>query len=138
MRLQATATYKPRGDLGRWIEAHITPAVVASVTASLKVIENDAKAICPVDTGALRDSITSEVDASGKTVVGQVGPHVHYAAYIEDGTGIAGAASTGAGPGPYSTSWPGMPAQPYMRPALDKNRKAVEELFRGEIALALR
>lgn len=138
MRLQATATFKPRGDLGRYVQTHITPAVVASVKASVQVIENAAKVNCPVDTGALRDSITSEVDDSGKTVIGIVGPHMPYAAYLEFGTGIRGAASAGAGSGPYSSTWPGMPAQPYMRPALDENRDAVKEIFRGEIALALR
>ena len=136
--LKATATFKPRGDLGRYVEAHITPAVVASVKASVKLIENAAKAKAPVDTGALRDSITSSVDESGKTVVGQVGPNVHYAMYVEFGTGIRGAASPGAGAGPYNPSWPGMPAQPYMRPAIDENRDAVKELFKGEISLALR
>ena len=138
MRLQATAQFKPRGDLGRYVEVHITPAVRNAVEKSLKLIEVSAKAKAPVDTGALRDSITSSIDESGKTIVGQVGPHVHYAAYLEFGTGIAGAASAGAGEGPYSSSWPGMPAIPYMRPALDENTAAIKELSRGEIALALR
>ena len=137
MRLQATATYRPRGDLGRWIGTNITPAVVASVKASAVLIQQAAQAICPVDTGALRESITTEVE-EGKTVVGRVSPHVPYAVYVEFGTGIRGAASPGAGKGPYSDTWPGMVAQPYMRPALDGNRKAVEDLFRNEIALALR
>ncbi len=138
MKLQATATFKPRGDLGRYVEANITPAVVASVRASVKVIEEAAKAKAPVDTGALQASITSSVDDSGKTVIGTVGPHVPYAAYVEFGTGIRGAASPGAGAGPYSPSWPGMPAQPYLRPAIDENREAVKEIFRGQISLALR
>ena len=138
MKLQATATWKPRNDLGRYVETIITPAVTASVKASLKLIEDSAKLKCPVDTGALRDSITSSVDDSGKTVVGQVGPNMPYAAYVEFGTGIAGAGSPGAGAGPYSPSWPGMPAQPYMRPALDENRDAVKEVFRGEISLVLK
>ncbi len=138
MRLAATAQWKPRGDLGRYIEAHITPAVRNAVTMSLKLIEDSAKQKCPVDTGALRDSITSSIDDSGKTVVGQVGPNVFYAPYIEFGTGIAGAGSPGAGPGPYSSSWPGQPAQPYMRPALDENKEAIKELFRGEVGVALR
>jgi len=138
MRLQATAQFKPRGDLGRYVEVHITPAVRSAVEKSLKLIESSAKAKAPVDTGALRDSITSSIDDSGKTIVGQVGPHVPYAAYLEFGTGIAGAGSAGAGPGPYSSTWPGMIARPYMRPAIDENRTTVKDLFRGELSLALR
>ncbi len=137
MKLQATATFKPRGDLGRYVETHITPAVVASVRASVKVIEEAAKAKAPVDTGALQASITSSVDDSGKTVIGTVGPHVFYAPYVEFGTGIRGAASPGAGAGPYSPSWPGQPAQPFMRPAIDEHRDAIKELFRKEISRAI-
>jgi HK97 gp10 family phage protein len=136
MRMHATAIFRPRGDAGRFIETKATPAVKAAVFASCKLIEGAAKAMCPVDTGTLQASITTVIDDSGKTVIGRVGPHTHYAAYVEFGTGIAGSSSPGAGEGPYSMSWPGMPAQPYMRPALDENREAVYGLFRKEIGLA--
>ncbi len=137
MRLQATATFRPRSDLGRFVESRITPAVRASVAASCKLIQDAAQRIVPVDTGALRESITVEIDDSGKTVRGVVGPHTHYAAYVEFGTGIAGAASPGAGSGPYNPKWPGMPAQPYMRPALDENKSVILDVFRSEIAAAI-
>ncbi len=138
MRLIASATFRPRGDLGRYVESYVTPGVKAAVEASTKLIETSAKALCPVDTGRLRDSITSTVEETGKTVVGTVSPNTDYAAFVEFGTGIAGASSPGAGPGPYSPTWAGMVAQPYMRPALDENREAIAELFRSEIALGLR
>ena len=138
MKLQATATYQPRGDLGRYIDVHITPGVRASVEASVKLIEARAKELCPVDTGALRESITSEVVETSKTVVGFVGTHTDYAAYVEFGTGVAGASSAGAGEGPYAMTWPGMPAQPYMRPAIDESRGPVMELFRSNISVGLR
>lgn len=137
MRLQATATFRPRSDLGRFVEAHITPAVRASVEASCKLIENSAKIYVPVDTGALRDSITTEIDDSGRTIRGVVGPHTHYAAFVEFGTGIRGASSPGAGEGPYSLTWKGMPAQPYMRPALDENKPVILDVFRAQISTAL-
>jgi HK97 gp10 family phage protein len=138
MRLQATATYKPRGDLGRYIQAHITPGVIAAVTASTELVKATAKQMCPVDTGALRESIVSEITETGKTIVGVVGPTAPYAAFLEYGTGIAGASSPGAGEGPYSMTWPGMAARPFMRPAIDENREAVKALFRSQIALGLR
>lgn len=138
MRLQATATYRPRGDMGRWVETHITPGVKAAVKASCALVEKTAKGFCPVDTGDLQASITTEIDESGKTIVGRVGPHMFYGPYVEFGTGIAGAASAGAGEGPYNMGWPGMPAQPYMRPARDECVQPVHEIFRGEIAIGLR
>ncbi len=138
MRLMASATFRPRGDLGRWVETNITPAVINGVKASCELVQKSAQALCPVATGALKASITTEIDDSGKTVVGRVSPHTFYAPYVEFGTGIRGAASPGAGPGPYALHWAGMVAQPYMRPALDESRRAVLDTFRGEIALALR
>jgi HK97 gp10 family phage protein len=136
MRLHATAIFRPRSDAGRFVEVKVSPAVKAAVVASCKLIENAAKAMCPVDTGTLQDSISTTIDDSGKTIIGRVGPHTDYAAYVEFGTGIAGAGSPGAGEGPYNTSWPGMPAQPYMRPALDENRQAVYDVFGKEVGLA--
>ncbi len=138
MRLSATATFRPRSDVGRFVETVITPAVRASVAASCALVEEKAKLYCPVDTGALQASITTEIDDSGKTVIGRVSPHMFYAPYVEFGTGIVGASSPGAGPGPYSIHWKGMVAQPYMRPALDEAKPAVLELFRSEIGIALK
>ena len=91
----------------------------------------------PVDTGALRDSITTEIDDSGRTVRGVVAPHTHYASFVEFGTGIRGAGSPGAGDGPYSLHWKGQVAQPYMRPALDENKATILGVFRSEIATAI-
>ena len=137
MALSARAQFTPRNGLGQFVQTVVTPAVVASVEASCKLIEDAAKGYCPVDTGALRDSITSSVDDSGKTVVGTVSVGMPYAAYVEYGTGIRGSSSAGAGAGPYSTSWPGQAAQPFLRPALDESREAVIDLFRSNISLAL-
>ena len=135
--IKATATFRPRGDLGRFVQAVISPAVVASVQASCDLIKETAQGYCPVDTGALRDSITSSVDDSGSTVVGRVGPNMPYAEYVEYGTGRRGAESAGAGEGPYNENWPGMPAQPYMRPAMDECKPTILDLFRSQIATAL-
>ncbi len=138
MRLYAKATYRPRMTSGQFMDAVITPGAIASVKAACETIKDRAQALCPVDTGALRESITVEVDDSGKTVVGTVGPHMDYAAYVEFGTGVAGASSAGAGAGPYSQNWPGMPAQPYMRPAFDETKPEILDLFRSQIASSLK
>lgn len=43
--------------------------------------EKNAKKLCPVDTGRLRNSITHEVQSSEKAVI--VGSNVEYAPYVE-------------------------------------------------------
>jgi HK97 gp10 family phage protein len=62
-------------------------------------VQNEARRLCPVDTGRLRSSITMTEgqDAHGPYV--EVGTNVSYAAYVEYGTAHS-------------------PAQPYMRPAM--------------------
>ena len=60
-------------------------------------LERNAKQKCPVDTGKLRASITTEVG----NLEAEVGTNVEYAPYVEFGTSEQS-------------------AQPFMRPALDK------------------
>lgn len=137
--LTATATYRPRADTGQFIAAVVSPAVRASVEAAAQLIVLEAQAICPVDTGALRDSISAgEPVDTDTTSVAKITAGASYAGYVEYGTGIRGAESPGAGPYPYDPNWPGMKAQPYMRPALDTTRDAVKAVFASQIAIGLR
>lgn len=75
-------------------------------------IEREAKGICPVDTGTLRNSINSEV----QDYTGVVSTNVDYAGYVEFGT--------------YK-----MAAQPYMMPAAEivgpQFVQAIETLVRS-------
>lgn len=75
-------------------------------TAAL-MVESEAKKLCPVDTGRLRASITTE--KIGKAAYA-VGTNVEYAPYVEFGTRK-------------------MRAQPYLRPALERVKQL--RLFRG-------
>ncbi len=135
--ISATATFRPRGDLGRFVQARISPAVTASVQAACDLIQETAKGYAPVDTGALRESIVVDVKETGSTVKGTVSVGVPYAAFLEFGTGQRGEASPGAGEGPYSPSWPGQAAQPYMRPAVDESREPIKDLFRSNLSVAV-
>ncbi len=135
--ITARATFRPRSSIGQFVAAQISPAVVASVDAASQLIVEEAKAICPVDTGALRDSISASTKQTGKTVVGTITAAMFYAAYVEYGTGRRGAESAGAGPYPYKMSWPGQVAKPYMRPALDTTRETVLELMSSQIAIGI-
>ena len=132
------------------IVANVGQAVYDSVDEGCAMIKDRAQEIVPVDTGALRESIDYQVyrgiqnierggsiGGSAFSVTGIVQPDEPYAAYVEFGTGIRGASSPGAGAGPYSSTWPGMPAQPYMRPALDESRDSILDLFRANISVAI-
>jgi HK97 gp10 family phage protein len=102
--------------------------------AAAREIRDLAKDLAPVKTGHLRDSIRAWETNSGATVtaggVSNAGrlldgdtasANVDYAVYQEFGTGQRGAASPGHGQGPYG-DFPGFPAQPYMRPAIQMEK----------------
>lgn len=136
--MKARAQFTPRGDAGRFVSAVLTPGIIASVRAAQGLIVQEAQSACPVRTGALRESIAAvEPEETGKTVVGEVVAAAPYAGYVEYGTGRRGASSAGAGPYPYNQDWPGMVAQPFMRPALDTTRDAVREIFSSNLSIGL-
>lgn len=132
--------------------AKVANGLYDGVTDASNLIRDEAKTLAPVDTGALRDSIDATVvrgiqnvmasdqpmKVSALSVTGTIAPHVDYAAYVEFGTGQRGAASTGAGLGPYSPNWKGMVAQPYMRPAFDSNRERAVEIVKESVADSLK
>lgn len=90
--------------------AKVEAACVKSLTEAGKLIETRAKLLCPVDTGNLRKSITSEV----KDLTAEIGTNVDYAPYVEFGTRRS-------------------KAQPYLRPSGDNSRRDVENIFRKNL-----
>lgn len=99
-----------RGRLARMVFA----AEAALVAAGYQV-QNDARALCPVDTGRLRSSIMTHrgTDAVGRYV--DIGTNVFYAPYVEYGTRF-------------------MAAQPFLRPAMAR----MAGMFPGLIGAAVR
>ena len=85
-------------------------SVRKKLTLSALVVERRAKMNCPVDTGALRRSITHELSPDGKTAV--VGSNMEYAAFVELGTSK-------------------MAARPYLKLALIQSRSEIKRIFRG-------
>ena len=51
---------------------------------SCLLVEEDAKKLCPVETGTLRRSIHTTLHSD----YGEVGTNLHYAPYVEFGTGL--------------------------------------------------
>lgn len=95
------------------------------------IIEEDAKKNAPKDTGALRRSITSEIEKDNNSIRGVVFSNLEYAPYIEYGTGLF--ASSGGRKTPWSYeddegNWHttnGMKPHPYLNPAIDDNRDKI-------------
>jgi HK97 gp10 family phage protein len=117
-------------NISQFLDQTISPAVGKSVLAGLQLIQATAQEYCPVDTGALRDSILVKVDQVALTsVAGVVGSDLYYSSFVEYGTGRRG----GPAPYPHVMTWPGMKAQAYMRPAIDESRSPIDSLFRGNL-----
>lgn len=128
MNVRATSTYTPRNDIGQFIATNVTPAVRDAAQAAGDLVLARAVELVPVDTGELRDSGHVVVTETERSVVASVIFDADHAGYVEYGTGIRGANSAGAGPYPYNPTWPGMPAQPYLRPAaLGSNDEILNE-----------
>lgn len=93
----------------------LTRVVVRKVTED---VERDAKILAPVDTGNLRNSISSDVDNTRTGASGVIGPTANYAGYVEFGTSR-------------------MAPQPYMGPALDRHADPFERAIAQIIDKAL-
>jgi HK97 gp10 family phage protein len=117
-------------------QAAFEQAARLSVEQGAEAVLETAESIVPVDTGELRESGHVEILQGGPQPSAAVVFDSDHAAYVEYGTGVRGAASAGAGEGPYDPNWPGMPAQPYVRPALDIERPNIVEIFKANTAIA--
>lgn len=83
--------------------------MASSVMQGALIVQDDAKVRCPVDTGTLKRSIHSEFEEqTPNSASAVVGTDVEYGKYVEFGTSR-------------------MSAQPYLRPAVDENREAIEK-----------
>ena len=109
-----------------------------------ELVRAEAAANCPVDTGALRQSIVVEA-ADGTSVT--VGTNLEYGIYVEFGTGSHGDSSVAhtskggwvyfnekTGSFVYTT---GQPPQPFLVPALFSQQSAVVEAVKAGLLSAL-
>lgn len=94
-----------------------------------------------IRTGNLRNSISHATDHSGGSVAVVVGASAEYAPYVELGTGVG--ASDGRGrktPWRYQDdkgNWhttTGMPARPYIRPALENHLEMYKRVLQQELS----
>lgn len=85
----------------------------------MKKVQRNAKLLCPVDTGELRNSIKEDGEINGDIINCEVYTNCGHAPYAEFGTGQKGRESNIDRPEgiSYKADWKGQPAQPYMTPA---------------------
>lgn len=85
------------------------------ITEACLLVQSQAKALTPVDTGGLRDSIDYKVEDSKGDAEGIVGTAIDYAEYVENGTIY-------------------QRAQPYLKPAFRENKSNIEKIIGDLIA----
>lgn len=116
--------------------------IYQAIGMACALVERKAKEKAPKDTGALRRSITSEVNNSSGEMVGVVFTPLEYAPYVEFGTGLF-AEKEGRQDVPWSYqddkgewhSTSGQKPQPYMRPALEENREDILRIIKEALTL---
>lgn len=89
--------------------------------------ESYSKQICPVDTGNLRNSITHATEEKGIIVSVVIGSNVHYAPYVELGTGRLSEKSKGFG------LKKGMRPRPYLRPGIEDHKEEYSAVVQSEM-----
>lgn len=128
------------GKLGE-MTARLDGAVAKGVQKGGKDIQAECKAECPVDTGALKESIVEQTSGGGGAYTSEVGPTAPYGIYVEMGTGIyAGGRQT---PWHYQDAkgnWHttrGQKPQPYMEPGFEAGKDKAVESLTAEVKNAL-
>lgn len=137
MNLTSFSRYTPRGDGGRFVQAAIDARVTEGVTKWARAVLETAQALVPVRSGDLRNSGHIVVTQTRGSISAAVVFDSDHSVFVEFGTGRRGASSAGAGDVPYNPNWPGMPAQPYLRPAFDEHRNEAQGMVRETIAVAV-
>lgn len=111
----------------------------SAIGKACALVERSAKQNAPKDTGALRNSIQSRVEKSGGDIIGVVYTPLEYAPYVEYGTGLFAEEGGRKSPWAYQDdegNWHktnGQKPQPFLRPALNDNRKKIIEIIEGSV-----
>lgn len=92
------------------IERAVEVGIEKGIARSAELVLQTAKFYCPVDTGALRESIRAEISKTGF----EVGTDLYYAKFVEFGT---------------SKQRP----QPYLYPAIAENKDKIVNIIQEEI-----
>jgi len=112
-----------------------------AMTASLLLIEGDARRGVKRDTGRLQNSITHRISGGGGNLTGEVGPSVKYGLYVERGrrpgrpppVSAVAAWARRHGVSPFlvarAIGRKGVRPAPFLLPAYEKNKGRITDLF---------
>lgn len=112
-----------------------TEKLKQSIGRGCEIVIRSAITKAPKDTGALRRSIQRKIEVVGSDVVGTVYTPLEYAPYIEYGTGLFAEGGNGRKDVPWNYqddnghwhSTSGIKPHPFLRPALEENKKEIVE-----------
>ncbi len=117
-----------------------TGKITAAMGKCCALVERTAKQTAPKDTGALRNSIQSEVQIDGLDVKGVIFSPLEYAPYIEYGTGLFAEENGRKTPWSYEDEETGeriftrgQKPQPYLRPALFENKEKITKILEESV-----
>ncbi len=138
-KLNARVQFAPRAASGQFISL-VAEGAANGVNNSLRIIFDRSQELVAVKTGELKGSgRIIEASDKGGMATGSVVYDASHAGYVEFGTGIRGSSSGGAsGKVSYSSTWPGMPAQPYLRPSADESRQAIKSQLKQDLSVSVR
>jgi HK97 gp10 family phage protein len=116
------------------VDAKMTAFLKAEIEATINDISDDAKAKVPVDTAFLKDSITP----TSNDLIGEVKVGMHYAPYVEFGTG--GLVDVPAGISVFALKFKGngikqvnLAPRPFLFPAYFANIEKLKERIKTKI-----
>jgi HK97 gp10 family phage protein len=143
--LFATSEFKPGASPRQVVDVVLLVRIFGKVRRGQRIVAEHARAIVAVGSGELQQSIEAlEPFDTFQEIVGVVVASAGHAGFVEFGTGLRGIGTypyplpkegvpyTGGWVYDYKKQqWVGMPAQPFMRPALDIGRAEIIAEFRG-------
>lgn len=142
MRIEVKGVESLKSKLAE-LGAEMPEAVRMAVQWSGKEVQGAAKYLCPTSEGGgtLKNSITERTEIDGDSATSTTGTSLYYGPYAEFGTGQRGYESGGdKAPGitGYRADWAGMPAQPFLYPAIKSRRKAILAKFTERVLRAIK
>ena len=132
-------------DLTPQVRRDLERVGAQAMTKAALIIEAQAKALTPFDTGDLLDSMTHDVVAEGRQAVARIGSTLDYAIYQEFGTGEF--AENGAGrKGGWWYKTPdgklhhtmGTKPKKMLRTSFKKNKAKVKQILSQELGINFR
>ncbi len=128
-------------NIDKFIDETLLSKLSKAMTNACLKVEADAKELCPVQDGILRQSIQSDVEIDNEEVKGYVGSNVFYAPFVHNGTGIYAKDGNGRKEIPWrfkdnKGEWhttEGIKPTPFLYDAVNKNKADIINYFKGVI-----